>query len=636
MDALLKENIRIKELMGFQVTPYNKDVISEASTGAVDDILTSLFGKFKSNKLYQTIDPKVFDDVFIAGKKSPNSIIKKELKNIDSLDSFVANLDEFSDETLKYVFRELAGKGVPEIDAVLMESIAEILAGTDVSDLARIVDEYNTADEFIEFMQGGSDLPLPKFVEDSLRRFFRKTSLGDLADSADYIKLNISKLAKAANAKGGKTWFGDFYRALFKDTEKIKARMIALSEQFANDMDTITDPVKAQELIDAYSVAISRELNLLEMQANKGAAKALMELDIDSRLKNVIQNSDKDTFKIFREIRREDPSNFASNIYDLGKRFFGQIIPRVEIGENIKNIIPFRKQMLNWIGGTTPTTSNMKKGAKWIKVVWPEDLKQYLITGQWAKFSKLYKIAVKNSSASSKAAVLSYAMVSLIYAEYGSIMANVIYDAGQALASSLNIQLGINKIFTSFGLDAPYPNAEAESQEEFESFIEEFIVKTGRNLKETFADGEFEWAIPIVGTFEKSALSKLLAWASGNPKGYGVGDVWTLLKDAANGLTSGLSSAWDAITGQGKEEGIDFDEEGTLELTVDAVKEAAPELVKNAIWEKDGEILIASYREEKDSSGNTIQVPVDYKVFIENNEYVVDIGTQKIKLSDYK
>lgn len=636
MDALLKESIRIKELIGYQVTPYNKDVISEASTGAVDDILTSLLGKFKSNKLYQTIDPKVFDDVFIAGKKSPNSIIKKELKNIDSLDAFVVNIDEFSDDTLKYVFRELAGKGIPEIDAVLMESIAEVLAGTDVSDLARLVDDYNSADEFIEFMQGGSDLPLPKFVEDSLKRFFRKTSLGDAANAADYIKLNTKKLAKAAEAKGGKTWFGDFYRALFKDTEKIKTKIVALSEQFANDIDTVTDPVKAQELINGYSVAISRELNLLEMKANQAAAKALMELDIDSRLKNVIQNSDKDTFKIFREIRREDPSGFASNIYELGKRFFGQIIPRVEIGENLKNIIPFRKQIVNWIGGTTPTTSNMKKGTKWIKVVWPEDLKQYLITGQWAKFSTLYKLAVRNSAASSITAVASYAMVSLIYAEYGSIMANVVYDILQALATTFQIQIRINKIFTYFGLEPLYPNAEEEYKQEYESSLTRFFDKTKENLSNTFLEGGYEWVIPIVGTFEKSALSKILGWLSGDPKGYGVGDIWTILKETADGVASGLSSAWDYITSVAEEEGIDIDEEGTLELTLDAVKEVAPELVKNAIWEKDGEILIASYREEKDSSGNTVQVPVDYRIFIENNEYVVDIGTQKIKLSDYK
>jgi len=569
MDALLKESIRIKELMGYQVTPYNKGVISEVSTGPIDDILKLLLKKFKSNKIYQTVDPKVFDDVFIAGKKSPKGLIRKELKNIDSLDAFVANLDDFSDETLNYVFKELAGKGVPEIDAVLMESIADILAGTDVSDLDRLVDNYNTADEFIEFMQTGADEKLPQFIEDSLRRFFRKTRLGDLSNPADYIKLNIPKLAKAANAKGGKTWFGDFYRALYKSGEGIKERMIALSEQFASDIDTVTDPVKAQELIDAYSVAISRELNLLEMQANQAAAKALRELDIDNRLKNVIQNSEKDTFKIFRDIRREDPTKFADNIHELGKRFFGQIIPRVEIGENIKNIIPFRKQIVNWIGGTTPTTSNMKKGAKWIKVVWPEDLKQYLITGQWAKFSKLYKLAVQNSSASSKTAVASYALVSLIYAEYGSIMANVVYDILQALATTFQIQININKIFTYFGLEAPYPNAEEEYKQEYNSSFARFFDKMGKNLSETFLEGGYEWAIPIVGTFEKSALSKTLAWMSGDPKGYGVGDIWTVLKGAADGLTSGLSSAWDSITSLGKEEGIDIDEEETLEPTLE-------------------------------------------------------------------
>ena len=617
MDKLIKENSRIKELMSYQVQPYTHRVMTEAVGGAIDDILTSLVGKFKSNKLYQSLDPKVFDDIFAAGKASPTPLIRKELKNIDSLDTFVQNIDEFSDDTLRFVFRQLAGKGIPEVDAVLMESISEILTGGPVANLSKLVGEYNSADEFIEFMQKGSELPLPKFVEDSLRRFFRKESIISPDQAADYIELNIKKLAKAADAKGGKTWFRDYFRTLFAETKDIRAKIETLSTQFADEMETITDPQIASEYINAYSVAISRELNRLEMKANQAAAEALSGLDIDSRLRNVIQNSNKDTFKIFRELRREDPSGFSSNIIDLASRFFNNAIPRVQIGENIKNMFNFRKNILKNIVGDTPNTSNIKKnGVKWIKINWPQDLKQYLITGQWAKFSNLYKFAIKNSSAGGAAAIGTFAIYTLIYSEIGSLIAHVIYDVGQALSSTLNIQLGINKIFTTLGLDPLYPNAEQDAQEEFASFIEEFFTKASRNLKETFAGGEYSWAVPFLGTFEKSALSKLLAWVSGNPKGYGVTDVWNILKGVASGL-------WEEIPEEDKDF-VDELETTTLVLDWESVKNAAPEDLKEWIWTENGKVYIMADK------------VTDYEVMIEDNEYVVKVGNQMIKLSEYK
>ena len=64
-----------------------------------------------------------------------------------------------------------------------------------------------------------------------------------------------------------------------------------------------------------------------------------------------------------------------------------------------------------------------------------------------------------------------------------------------------------------------------------------------------------------------------------------------------------------------------------LQYTLDAVKSAAPERVKPGLWQSGNDILIAS----RNSDGED----VDYKISIENNQYMVDIGTRKIKLSDY-
>jgi hypothetical protein len=96
------------------------------------------------------------------------------------------------------------------------------------------------------------------------------------------------------------------------------------------------------------------------------------------------------------------------------------------------------------------------------------------------------------------------------------------------------------------------------------------------------------------------------------------------------------ASTWEETSSaaQAEIEKIDFTPSGTteqtLELTLDAVKSAAPnDTVKGALWQLGDDILIATINSDGED--------IDYKVTVEDNEYMVELGPPhgKIKLSDY-
>jgi hypothetical protein len=89
---------------------------------------------------------------------------------------------------------------------------------------------------------------------------------------------------------------------------------------------------------------------------------------------------------------------------------------------------------------------------------------------------------------------------------------------------------------------------------------------------------------------------------------------WTFSSDKSQSTNSANNNTTTTTTTQ-------------LEYTLDAVKSAAPERVKPGLWQSGNDILIASINSDGED--------VDYKISIENNQYMVDIGTRKIKLSDY-
>ena len=591
MRDFLNESNRIKELMKFQIQPYNGSMMINEGPGgrAIDDILLGLIPNFK--KVYKNIDIKVFDDILTTVKQSPSKTVRSDLKNITTVDGLLANLDSFSDETLLNIFKQLTSKGIAQIDDLVIKSMADILADSTATEFVQLAKGYNTVDEFIAFLQSGATEPFPEYMIGILKRFYAKEVLNAFGPAKKYIVSNLKKLQKAANKKGGVTWFKDTLKVWLKETSELRSEIVSLSDEFIERMDLSTDPTKQRTLIDAYAVAISRVLNKLEMKGNQLAAKSLSELDISPQLKSVIQNNERDTFKIFREIRNEDPSEFAVSIVETIGEFLRRNIPSVEFSP-FKKISEYLSNVKSKSIGTTPSTSAYNEGGKWISVNWPQDASTYLVSGQWSTLSRAYKTAVKNSAAGSTGAASMWLLRGLVYSEFGLIAAHVFYDVGAAILSTLDFQLKLNKVFAVFGWDPLYPNAQQEADEEFSSGIIELTAKIGRNMKETFLGGGVAFAIPYIGTFEKSIVSKMLAYASGNPTGYSVGEIGKVIKNTLDDLWDGVKGKLNIETSDTTDITTDTTTDITTDL-VEEVKKVLPEKYRDYVYRKEsGDIYL--------------------------------------------
>ena len=592
MRDFLNESNRIKELMKFQIQPYNGSMMINEGPGgrAIDDILLGLIPNFK--KVYKNIDIKVFDDILTTVKQSPSKTVRSDLKNITTVDGLLANLDSFSDETLLNIFKQLTSKGIAQIDDLVIKSMADILADSTATEFVQLAKGYNTVDEFIAFLQSGATEPFPEYMIGILKRFYAKEVLNAFGPAKKYIVSNLKKLQKAANKKGGVTWFKDTLKVWLKETSELRSEIVSLSDEFIERMDLSTDPTKQRTLIDAYAVAISRVLNKLEMKGNQLAAKSLSELDISPQLKSVIQNNERDTFKIFREIRNEDPtSHFAVSIVETIGEFLRRNIPSVEFSP-FKKISEYLSNVKSKSIGTTPSTSAYNEGGKWISVNWPQDASTYLVSGQWSTLSRAYKTAVKNSAAGSTGAASMWLLRGLVYSEFGLIAAHVFYDVGAAILSTLDFQLKLNKVFAVFGWDPLYPNAQQEADEEFSSGIIELTAKIGRNMKETFLGGGVAFAIPYIGTFEKSIVSKMLAYASGNPTGYSVGEIGKVIKNTLDDLWDGVKGKLNIETSDTTDITTDTTTDITTDL-VEEVKKVLPEKYRDYVYRKEsGDIYL--------------------------------------------
>tara|TARA_R110000868_G_scaffold304296_1_gene564802 strand:- start:720 stop:1382 length:663 start_codon:yes stop_codon:yes gene_type:complete len=180
----------------------------------------------------------------------------------------------------------------------------------------------------------------------------------------------------------------------------------------------------------------------------------------------------------------------------------------------------------------------------------------------------------------------------LVYSEFGLIAAHVFYDVGAAILSTLDFQLKLNKVFAVFGWDPLYPNAQQEADEEFSSGIIELTAKIGRNMKETFLGGGVAFAIPYIGTFEKSIVSKMLAYASGNPTGYSVGEIGKVIKNTLDDLWDGVKGKLNIETSDTTDITTDTTTDITTDL-VEEVKKVLPEKYRDYVYRKEsGDIYL--------------------------------------------
>jgi ribosomal protein S20 len=417
-----------------------------------------------------------------------------------------------------------------------------------------------------------------------------------------------------------KTFASDILRNWGDDVDAIKSEIESYSKGFLEEIEG-ANKKQIKKYINAYSVRISRLLDRAEIKMNGAAAKILEESDVDEELVKKIKFADEPFFVTYKNLRGKDSQTLFEVMKEAG----------VELLVEVKDLIfgIFRR-----------------KGNTLIRMFdWRTSVGQFFYTNQWATINKLYRLAIKMSPGESRAKTLKYIGATMIASSIGFVI-------GQLIKSTLE---GIWELYGKGGWnrildvvdndgDGTILGVKVDSLRVSEP---EIINQTKNELKKVWVSITNNLWDDVIESFQEKGLQDLIMRAvPGGVLTYPeslFAELFALLTPGEGELPNIRNFlfklfGYGNINHEDELERIRQELEGnipTLELTVDAVKEAAPDGIKRSIWEKDGEILIGSYREEQDRNGNIVKVPVHYKVSVENNEYVVDIGTRKIKLNDY-
>jgi len=613
-NSILHEANRIREIMGLTI---HANLLSEQIAGLLDDIITPLTKIIKSDDMFRQMDSKLFDDIVRIGKAAPESIGKtfKKIPDGATLKNLYDSLDE---EAQKFVVKQLVKQGVPQLDKVLYRVVAEAMGATE-EELITLAKSFDTLEGWTNYLKTGAESLDP----DVLVRL-RKLWTDVTPKSKEILDVTkVKKLAELVNKKGGKIWYGDFWSALFTKTEKLRNRLVSLSDEYTRKME-LADAAEAEQLTKAYAVEMTRTLNKIEMQMNEAAADALKTLDLDERLITTINTSQDTVIKMFRDLRNEDPTGLAEGVWNTAKTFLSNnVLPSIKLGGPIKKVIDFFKKNTDEIA--TETSAKYKENGRWISISWPTDLKQFLLTGQWAKFSTLYKKAIQLNAAdkTNPLRFANYFGQIIIKSYIGTLLGGVMYALIDSIATATDMKLAINNIFATFNLKIPFPNAEEDAKADFKTGIGKIGFYFTRSIKEIFGDAD--WVVPFIGTFEQSALAKVIEYATNTPTAgmSPTGVIQVLLESFSGGeeLPPELQDTGETTTG----------ETTTLVLDYESVKNAAPEHLKEWIWvDSEGHDDVFQGKVYLMADETT-----DYEVVVQDNEYAVKVGDEIIKLSEY-
>lgn len=465
---LLVEIRRINELISPQHSP-KQFLLLEGLGNIADEIIdrykndvSKLFG-FTDSKNYATIINSLKARFGKSGglknltPDTPLDIIKNAFPTLspDVKTAFVELMIKYSNENF---------------DDVLEDAILHIrtISKQDLELLATSFDEK----EFMERLAPGDRVP--EFLKTFLSRFWKnKNGMSNILSTDD-----INTFAIWVNRKGGKTFFSDIIKGWSTNMTEVLDNVKNLNDEFVGKMESGaygTDEIT--NIINAYSLAISREMNKMNMKMKEGAKDVLKRSDLDSRLKNKILEGKEDIFVLFRELQAGS----------------GPIL--IEVQKKLKGMWD------SFSIGLSEKTEKIKFRYPQIKVT-PE-FTQYFFTGQWAFFSDFYKIAVKKNSFRSNTQKVAYFLRLGGKSIWGNILAAGILTTLWTAWTELHFKENINKGFEMFSLPAPYPNPQ-EGRSEIDSVIGAWVDSWIRKFFSMTDTGRF--LLPFVGTIEISPV----------------------------------------------------------------------------------------------------------------------------------
>lgn len=483
---LLSEIKRIGSLISPEYNS-NKYIITEQLTGIVDELIQryadnvgGLFG-FTSKKNYESIVTslkKVYD--------STDKVVKK-LASDDTVDTLKAVFPKMSDNAKKMMVELIIKYSNESMDNVLTDIVTAKLAITN-DELTRLAKAYPNDEK--GFLNNVFPADTPEYLKLFISRFWKKVNgVGDILSPED-----ISKLSEYVGKKGGTTFISDLGRALSKSLDEITIQVNKLNDEYISKIESGAFGVdRINEMTNAYSVAISRQLNMAEMKMKQGAEKVIEMSDMSDDLKRKILDGSEDIFVIFRKARSAKKGKLLDKLYEM------------------LSSVTYKLSDTKLLGFRYPT----------LKIA-PE-FKQYFLTGQWAFLSDVYYKAIQKNAFSSKKQMLAYLGALAKKSVWGAAFAAVSMAALATLWVEVRWKEGVNYIREYCNLTPLYPNPQ-EGRSECESVLTALGDTYLRFLCKFINNGTL--LIPVVGTVEVSPIGLILKALTGKDKIlFGVGDV---------------------------------------------------------------------------------------------------------------
>lgn len=279
-------------------------------------------------------------------------------------------------------------------------------------------DDYGVVNAiFLKISKRIEDFETGKFTTEVSRTL--KSGQGVRSLTAD----ELSAFNKVIERKTPKTFIGDVTTLWRNSLDEIKDRIIELSRGFEQDIVDKT-PEEVSRLLNAYAVAISRNLDLAEIKLNGAAAEILEKGGLPKEIVTKLKTDKSAFLETFRIARAADNQSLVTLVAQTTKEFV------LEIFEFVRGV--FRLGLDNsFLKLFNPRTS----------------VGQYFLTNNWATWNKLWKLAIKTSSGQNTSKFIIAAMFA---SSVGAVVGSLIKDILGGLSES-TIHPRINNLLDYIG-----------------------------------------------------------------------------------------------------------------------------------------------------------------------------------------
>lgn len=376
----LQKLLTVNPTTGYQVgnipvTPARHTKILRAITNNDLGLLDPVEIKILAQAISETSDPKIWDDIY--EEILPEFLAEKGL----SEKTFLQKLSQ--------------KKKLPQFQKLTWE---QFLMGENGIPFFEKTD--GTADDFLnislskkiekrvkDFESNSAEKPFVTQVRPKLDPSLKPSIL-----TPDQIK----KFDEIIN-KSGRTFWTDIFKVFKKNMDTLKTELESLSKGFYEQYDPTAD--NAKQILNAYSVAISRQIDMMSIKNKKEMIDYYKSQKIPSEILDKLESGENSYLKVFNELRSEGGQGFRKNVKD-----------------SIQEILTdLRKLPWDLITKTGKTLTSIDRAAV-----------QFFYTGQWASLSSAYRRAIKMSPGTDKLALTKYIAYATLAGASGYVVGSII------------------------------------------------------------------------------------------------------------------------------------------------------------------------------------------------------------------